>query len=454
MVRNVEKRCCGIRYNFIDRAKNLKRLPVPFWNVRLGAIQYFFPGRSPFIGEAGGMTGSCSCWLPVESLLPMPHISVVIPLYQAERFIEDTLACVLAQTFTDFEVIVVDDGSRDRGPDLVRACPDPRIRLVTQINRGLAGARNTGIREARADIVAFLDADDLWHPTKLARHADYLARHPKVGVSFSASRLVDDDAVPLGMTQRPLRETFSAADIFCRNPIGNGSAPVIRRATFDAIAFFDSSLERVCWFDESYRQSEDIECWTRIAAMTIWQFGFIDAELTDYRVNSTGLSANTELQLATWRRFRAKVKAYAPHLERAHGNRAEAYQLRYLARRAVRGSAAASPALAMMLQSLVMSPRVLIEEPARTLVTLAAALAQRALPGALRECTLVSPGRFRWTRRQPTARWIVRGPDRARARDLRRPFDAQRRLVWAGGTRQSRDPAHHDSHSRPLARAE
>jgi Glycosyl transferase family 2 len=315
----------------------------------------------------------------------MPHISVVIPLYQTEHFIRETLQSVLAQTFTDYEVIVVDDGSRDRGPEIVRLFNDPRIRLVTQLNRGLAGARNTGIREARADILAFLDADDLWHPTKLQCHVDQLARNPKIGVSFNASRLVDDDGAPLGMTQRPSRATHTAADIFCRNPIGNGSAPVIRRATFDAIAFYDATLDRVCWFDESYRQSEDIECWLRIAATTTWQFGFVDAELTDYRVNSTGLSANTEQQLQTWRRFRAKVKTYAPVLERTHGNTAEAYQLRYLARRAVRGNAAGSPALAMMMQALALSPRVLLEEPSRTLVTLAAALAQRALPTVLFE---------------------------------------------------------------------
>jgi glycosyltransferase involved in cell wall biosynthesis len=311
-----------------------------------------------------------------------PCVTVVIPLYQAERTIAQTLASVMAQTFTDFEVVVVDDGSRDGGTDLVRTVADPRIRIVTQSNRGLAGARNTGICEARGRYVAFLDADDCWHADKLARHTAMLDQNACIGVSFSASRFVDDAGVPMGLIQRPQAKPFTAAHVFCRNPVGNGSAPVIRRATLDAIAFFDPDLDRTCWFDESFRQSEDIECWTRIAATTPWQLGFVDAALTDYRVNSAGLSADTTRQLETWRRFRAKVKTYAPALEASHGDLAEAYQLRYLARRAIRSNAGATDPLRMMMQALALSPRLIIEEPTRTLVTLAAALAQRTLPRA------------------------------------------------------------------------
>lgn len=312
----------------------------------------------------------------------MASISVVIPLYQTERYIAEALGSVLAQTFTDFEVIVVDDGSNDRGPEIARSTNDARVRVVTQENRGLAGARNTGIRESTAPLIAFLDADDRWAPAKLERHAELLARQPQTGVTFCASRLVDDDGAALGLNQRPARQMFPASYIFCRNPVGNGSAPVIRRAALDAVAFHDASLNRTCWFDEGFRQSEDIECWTRIAATTPWQFAFVDEPLTDYRVNSGGLSANTDKQLATWRRFRAKVKGYAPVLEARFGDTAEAYQLRYLARRALMGGGASKPALAMMLRAIRLSPRLLIDEPSRTLVTLAAAIAQRVLPPA------------------------------------------------------------------------
>ena len=311
-----------------------------------------------------------------------PRVSVVIPLYQTERYIQATLASVLGQTFDDFEVIVVDDGSRDHGPDLARGTGDARVRVVVQANRGLAGARNTGIREARGTYIAFLDADDLWLPLKLSRHVAVLDARPEVGLTYSASRLIGDDGEDLGMAQWPSRTSTRAADVFCRNPVGNGSAPVIRRACLDAIAFQDATLGRICWFDESFRQSEDVECWTRIAASTAWQLALVPFELTKYRVNSAGLSANTAKQLQSWRRFRAKVKSYAPALEAEHGALAEAFQLRYLARRAVK-SGDGREALRAMHASLRCEPRILSAEPARTAITYAAALACAVVPASI-----------------------------------------------------------------------
>lgn len=330
-----------------------------------------------------------------------PRVSVVIPLYQTERYIQLALNSVLAQTFRDFEVIVVDDGSRDAGPEIVRACFDPRVRVVTQENRGLAGARNTGIRHARADLIALIDADDLWDETKLARHVAHFDAEPALDVSFSASRLIDDDGRDVGLVQRPLAGRLEDVDFFCRNPVGNGSAPVLRRRALDRIAFYDSALERTCWFDEAFRQSEDIECWMRLKAKGKCRFGFVDAPLTHYRVNSGGLSANVEAQLATWRRFRDKVATYAPDLVARYGSRAEAYQLRYLARRAVR-SADRGQALSLALASLRTFPRTLIEEPTRTLATLGAAVAKRVLgPGSFERLEIAA---LRWAAQRPGLR--------------------------------------------------
>jgi len=311
----------------------------------------------------------------------MPKVSVIIPLYQSEQFICETLRSVQAQTFADFEIVVVDDGSSDRGPALAKELGEPRLRVVHQENRGLAGARNGGIAHARGEYLAFLDADDHWEPTKLQRHVEQLDSDSAIGVSFSASALMDDDAKDMGLVQRPIGERFDVVSVFCRNPVGNGSAPVIRRGTLDAVAFFDKERGRVCWFDESFRQSEDIECWTRIAATTGWKFGYVDAPLTRYRVNQHGLSANVEAQLTTWRRFRKKVAAYAPALEARAGDLAEAYQLRYLARRAIRSSQFGQ-GLKLVTAALKLEPRILWAEPSRTLATLAAGLVGVALPQA------------------------------------------------------------------------
>ena len=314
--------------------------------------------------------------------MTQPRVSVVIPLYQTERYIAETLASVLAQTYSDFEVLVVDDGSRDRGPGIARATGDARVRVITQANRGLAGARNTGIREARGEYVALLDADDRWHPEKLARHVAALEARPNVGLSYSGSRLIGDDGEDLGLAQWPSRPTARPEDVFCRNPIGNGSAPVLRRAALDAIAFWDGRLGRVCWFDERFRQSEDVECWTRLVTTTPWQLALVPHLLTDYRVNTTGLSANTAAQLETWRRFRAKVKGYAPALEAAHGDLAEAFQLRYLARRAVKGGDGLG-ALRLMHEAFRCAPEIATAEPVRTAATYAAACLGAATPKSL-----------------------------------------------------------------------
>src|SRR5215210_566395 len=96
-----------------------------------------------------------------------PRISVVVPLYNKATFVRRTLNSIAQQTYTDFEVIVVDDGSTDGGAGIVLTEGDPRVRVVTQENMGPGAARNRGISEARGELIAFLDADDEWFPRYL-----------------------------------------------------------------------------------------------------------------------------------------------------------------------------------------------------------------------------------------------------------------------------------------------
>ncbi len=115
-----------------------------------------------------------------------PRVSVIVPLFDKERTVEASLRSAVAQTFTDFEILVVDDGSRDSGPTLVRAFPDPRIRLIQQENAGPGAARNRGIAEARGGLLAFLDADDQWMPDYLERAIRHLDAEPEIAaITFS-----------------------------------------------------------------------------------------------------------------------------------------------------------------------------------------------------------------------------------------------------------------------------
>lgn len=304
----------------------------------------------------------------------MPIASIIVPAYNACATLRETVESLLSQTFPDFEVIIVNDGSTDDTRTLAESfTADARVRVVNQSNRGLAGARNSGIAAARGRYIGFCDADDLWRPEKLAAHVHHLETNPEIGISYSGSELIDTCSSSVGLRQCPKLRNITTAHLFCRNPIGNGSAPVIRKAALDDIAWTPRfEVERPWYFDETFRQSEDIECWLRMMLKTDWQMAGIPGALTLYRVNTSGLSAATDRQLASWERMVDKLRPLHPDFFTAHENAARAYQMRYLARRAV-SSLNGESASHYALQTLACSTRPLFHEPMKTITTLAAA---------------------------------------------------------------------------------
>ncbi|MBB93412.1 MAG: glucosyl transferase [Rhodobacteraceae bacterium] len=324
----------------------------------------------------------------------MPYASIIVPAYNVAATLRDTLDSLCAQTFTDLEVIVVDDGSFDDTAALASGYPDTRVRVVRQANRGLAGARNTGIAAARGEVIGFCDADDLWRPAKLAAHVRHLAERPCVGISFSGSELISADGTPLGLAQSPRLTGITAAHIFRRNPIGNGSSPVIRRAALDSIAWQPNGPgTRSWWFDETFRQSEDIECWLRFALTTDWEIEGVPGALTRYRIVGGGLSAATYKQLAAWERMVDKLTPLVPGFFARHAGGARAYQYRYLARRAV-SSGDGALAIRHLRAGFAASARPAWEEPVKTATTCAgAALLALAGPDILRRIMELRSGR-------------------------------------------------------------
>src|SRR5712691_2909381 len=119
---------------------------------------------------------------------PKPAISVVIPLYNKAAYIERTLDSIRRQTWTDFEVVVVNDGSTDGSGAMAANFGDPRFRVVTQRNAGEGAARNRGIAESQADLIAFLDADDCWETSFLEAIAGLSARYPDAGILATGYR--------------------------------------------------------------------------------------------------------------------------------------------------------------------------------------------------------------------------------------------------------------------------
>lgn len=306
----------------------------------------------------------------MKNVKPNPIFSVVVPVYNVAQYIEECLNSVLNQTFTNFEIVCVDDGSPDNSVELIERFDDPRIRIVRQENRGLAAARNTGINASRGMFVALLDSDDFWHPEKLERHFHHMKNDQSIGVSYSASLFVDENSKLMGVGQHPKTRNVNATDIFCRNPIGNGSAPVLRKSLLRRIARSISidGDHRLEYFDETMRQSEDVEFWIRVALTTDTRFEGIEQPLTYYRVNASGLSANLEKQYNAWLYSVEKNREINPGFYKKWFSLGSAFQRLYLSRRAVK-SGQGFTAFKLVHKALFEDARILVREPVKTVVT-------------------------------------------------------------------------------------
>ncbi len=311
-------------------------------------------------------------------------VSVIIPLYNAEKYIERTIQSILNQTYQNLEIIIVDDESPDSSVEICQQFNDSRIHIFHQKNRGLAGSRNTGIRHAQGDYIAFMDADDIWLPEKLAKHINHLINNPEVGVSFSRSAFIDETDKPLGIYQITKLQDITPLDILCRSPIGNGSAAVFKKAVFEDIKFQDNLYGYLedYYFDDTFALSEDIECWVRIAIKTNWKFAGLAQPLTLYRVHSQGLSTNLKVMIDTREKLFEKTASYAPEGMSRWIKPARAYHLRYVARRAITINKGAV-ALKLMCRSIINYWQIILEDSQRTFETIIAAILLCIIPKPL-----------------------------------------------------------------------
>ena len=319
----------------------------------------------------------------------MPKISVIITYYNAEKYIARAIQSVLNQTYGDFELIIVDDGSSDRGVEICQSFKDSRIKIIRQANRGAPGARNTGFRHAQCDYIALLDSDDLWSPHKLDRHIAHLDQEPDVGISFCYSEFIDESDKRLGLYQKSKRLTgITPDDVLCRNPVGNGSSAVIRRSLLQDIEFqaeIQGKMER-CYFDEHLRErhadATDVEFWLRACITAKGRIAGIPEVLTYYRINECGLSANAIGQLHALDQVIEKTRTYAPDVIDRCESLARAYHFRYTARRLVT-LGESRMAMKMLHSSLRSNWRIILDEPRKTILTTLAVYCIHYLPAKL-----------------------------------------------------------------------
>lgn len=208
-------------------------------------------------------------------------ISVIIPLYNKEAYIHRALESVLSQTVAPLEIIVVDDGSTDKGIQVVESFKEPRIHLIQQANSGVSAARNKGIKAAKAELIAFLDADDNWKPIFLETIVRLNNVYPQAGLYATAYE-----------KKMPNGKTFVPAYTGIPKPPWEGIIPNYFKAALgkppvwtSAVAVKRSVLDQVGFFPVGERRAEDLDLWARIALVFPIAFShsigatyFIDAD--------------------------------------------------------------------------------------------------------------------------------------------------------------------------------
>jgi glycosyltransferase involved in cell wall biosynthesis len=216
----------------------------------------------------------------------MPLISVVIPVYNGEKTIRETIESVLNQTFRDFELIVINDGSQDSTLEIVSSIQDPRLQVFSYPNAGLSASRNRGISHAVGEYISFIDADDLWTPDKLEAQFKALQANPQAAVAYSWTNYIDESSQFLRRGGYLTANGDVYAQLLVVNFIENGSNPLIRR----------QALIDVGGFDELLPAAEDWDIFLRLAAR--YSFVAVPYPQILYRLSANSMSANVIRQEA------------------------------------------------------------------------------------------------------------------------------------------------------------
>ena len=213
----------------------------------------------------------------------MPEVSVVIPTYNSARYLTEAVDSVLAQTFRNIEVIVIDDGSTDDTELVMRRYAAP-VKYIRQENTGVSGARNTGIRESSGRYIAFIDADDVWHPQKLERQMAVLWRaRSERRACYCAFTVTDPNLVPSEISRSSRTGPLLDDLLLSGNVVGTPSTVICERSLFEEVGCFDPALS----------QCADWELWVRLSLRT--DFCYLDEPLVYYRLHDSNMSASAKL---------------------------------------------------------------------------------------------------------------------------------------------------------------
>jgi glycosyltransferase involved in cell wall biosynthesis len=216
----------------------------------------------------------------------MPLVSVIIPSYNRAKLVPETIKSVLNQTFQDFEIIVVDDGSTDNTYKTVSSFP---VKYIKQENQGLPNARNTGIRAAQGKYIAILDSDDCFFENSLEKRVEVMEKYPRVALVYSQILTMDENSQVTGMTYPPFKKSYlrdgrrELHDLLYVNHIP-ASTVMIRRSSLDQVGLFNPTF---------IHGQEDLEMWVRLCAA--YDSAFIAEPLLKLRIHSQRMTSQLNM---------------------------------------------------------------------------------------------------------------------------------------------------------------
>ncbi len=210
----------------------------------------------------------------------MPKISVIIPVFNGEDTISKTIESVIDQTFSDFELIVINDGSTDTTLEVLSTIKDSRLKVFSYPNAGQGASRNRGLIHASGEYIAFLDADDIWTPDKLEMQLQALEKHSDAAVAYSWTDSIDESGDFHSKGPRPQFEGDVFQPLLLTNFLVNGSNPLIRH----------QALIEVGGFDELLPPAEDWDMWLKLA--NHYHFVVVKSPQVLYRQSSNSASSN------------------------------------------------------------------------------------------------------------------------------------------------------------------
>ena len=244
-----------------------------------------------------------------------PKVGIVVPVFNAERTVAATLDSVCRQTYRALDIVVVDDGSNDGSASIAcaRAQDDRRIRVLRQENGGVAMARNNGAAATDAEFLAFVDADDLWAPSKIALQLRALQEGgPSAGLAYCWFAHIDEDDRVFSLRNRPDAEGRVLGQMCRSNFVGNGSSMLVRRSAFEEAGRFDPSLKA-----RNAQGCEDLLMCLRIAEHH--EFRVVPQHLVGYRITNTNMSSDVMQMLRSCEivlaEYRGKYPGFGAELD-------------------------------------------------------------------------------------------------------------------------------------------